>query len=78
MVQRTLSEEERKVQELEFKKHFERKEAARSARDYDKSLAKEDGHILAFNFDLQAVLNTPKGSAGQIFYLRKLAVYNFS
>jgi hypothetical protein len=40
--------------------------------------ASGDSTILAFNFDVQAVLNTPKGPRGQIFYLRKLAVYNLT
>ena len=31
---------------------------------------------MSFNFDLQAVLSTPKSDASQIFYKRKLSVYN--
>ena len=31
---------------------------------------------MSFNFDLQAVLLTPKNDAGQIFYKPKLSVYN--
>ncbi|CAH1110346.1 unnamed protein product [Psylliodes chrysocephalus] len=48
------------------------------ARSGDKLKAIGNSTILAFNFDPEAVLTTPKGSAGQIFYLRKLAVYNLT
>jgi hypothetical protein len=51
---------------------------ARQERYKDKTQASGDSTILAFNLDLQAVLNTPKGPCGQIFYLRKLAVYNLT
>ncbi|XP_044760403.1 uncharacterized protein LOC123317857 [Coccinella septempunctata] len=73
-----MTENEKNANQDEFNKHLERKNAARKARDEDKMVAKGDSKILAFNFDLQAVLTTPKGSAGQIFYLRKLAVYNLT
>lgn len=46
-----------------FKEHQERKTASRAARDEDKKVAKEDPTALSFNFDLQSVLTTPKGSA---------------
>lgn len=78
MAQNSLTEEEKRQTEDEFKKYLDRKTAAREARDEDKIIAKEDPQVLAFNFDLQAVLSTPRGSAGQIFYLRKLAVYNLT
>ncbi|CAG9823943.1 unnamed protein product [Phaedon cochleariae] len=73
-----MSEEEKKAVQEAYKKHLNRKNEARRARDEDKLIAKENPKVLAFNFDLQAVLTTPKGSAGQIFYLRKLAVFNFT
>lgn len=78
LVQNSLTEEEKIQREDEYKRHLERKDAAREARDEDKTTAKGNPQVLGFNFDLQAVLNTPKGSAGQIFYLRKLAVYNLT
>lgn len=74
----SMSEEEKKAEEGTYQKHLNRKNEARQARDEDKLIAKENPKVLAFNFDLQAVLTTPKGSAGQIFYLRKLAVFNFT
>ncbi|KAJ8886049.1 hypothetical protein PR048_012255 [Dryococelus australis] len=44
----------------------------------DKLSANDNEHILAFTFDLQAVLNAPKGPCGQIFYLQKLEVHNLT
>ncbi|KAG8173504.1 hypothetical protein JTE90_027253 [Oedothorax gibbosus] len=58
--------------------HIKRKESARLSKDHDKQLAKDDKSVRAINFDLEAVLNTPKTSTGQVFYLRKLAVYNLT
>ncbi|XP_074035227.1 uncharacterized protein [Leptinotarsa decemlineata] len=74
----TMTEEEKALNKECHDKHINKKNDARKCRDEDKSLAKADTSILAFNSDLEAVLYTPKGSAGQIFYLRKLAVYNFT
>lgn len=70
-------DEKHKIQESR-NQHLTRKTLARKARDDDKKKYMEDPTILSFNFDLQSVLNTPKGSAGQIFYLRKFAVYNLT
>ncbi|XP_050295978.1 uncharacterized protein LOC126735906 isoform X2 [Anthonomus grandis grandis] len=70
LAQNSLTEQDKSLQEDEFKRHLDRKTAARQSRDQDQ--------VLAFNFDLQSVLCTPKGPAGQIFYLRKLAVYNLT
>ncbi|KAJ8885359.1 hypothetical protein PR048_011556 [Dryococelus australis] len=64
--------------ETPYLKHLERKHAAREHRNEVKEAAKNDSYILAFNFDLQAIFNTPKGAAGPFFYLRKLAVYNLT
>lgn len=52
------------MKEDELKKHLERKIAVRKTYDEDK---------IPFNFDLQAVPNTPKESVAQISYERKLA-----
>lgn len=75
---KNMSEEEKQAEKEAYQKHLIRKNEARQARDEDKLIAKANPKVLAFNFDLQAVLTTPKGSAGQIFYLRKLAVFNFT
>lgn len=56
--------------------HLKRKVMARQERD--KEMSRLDAQYLAFNFDLEAVLSTPKSNAGIIFYKRKLAVYNLT
>ncbi|CAH0698686.1 unnamed protein product [Spodoptera exigua] len=58
--------------------HLSRKDEARKCRDEDKEQAQTDDKTLSFNFDLEAVLSTPKGAAGPFFYVRKLAVYNLT
>ncbi|KAJ8868061.1 hypothetical protein PR048_031870 [Dryococelus australis] len=63
---------------MPYLKHLECKEAEREHRNEDKEAAKNDSNILAFNFDLQAVFNTPKCAVGPFFYVRKLAVYNLA
>ena len=59
-------------------KHLKRRNDAYLRRDADKIAAKNDAKTLAFNFDLEAVLRTPKGASGPFFYVRKLAVYNLT
>ncbi|XP_050308273.1 uncharacterized protein LOC126744763 [Anthonomus grandis grandis] len=78
LAQNSLTEQDKSLQKDEFKRHLDRKTAARQARDQDKLIARGDAQVLAFNFDLQSVLCRPKGPTGQIFYLRKLAVYNLT
>ena len=73
-----MTEEEKKAHEQAHHEHMLRKQLAREARDEDKEIAKNNSEVLAFNFDLEAVLTTPKGPTGQIFYLRKLAIYNLT
>lgn len=59
-------------------KHLKRRDDAYLRRDADKAAAKNDTKTLAFNFDLEAVLQTPKGASRPFFYVRKLAVYNLT
>ncbi|KAF6212705.1 hypothetical protein GE061_013231 [Apolygus lucorum] len=73
-----LSENEKKSEQECHDAHLLRKKLAREARNGDKLAAVANPSILAFNFDLESVLNTPKGPSGQIFYMRKLPVYNLT
>lgn len=72
------SEVEKTLSREAYEKYQERKEVARVKRNEDKQSALEDKKILAFNFDLQSVLSTPKGAAGPFYNVRKLAVYNLT
>ena len=44
----------------------------------DKDRAKADDSYHSVTFDLQAVLTTPFAGDAQIYYKRKLSVYNFT
>lgn len=74
LVQISLYQKEKSLKEDEFKICLERKIYISKASDEDEIIAKGNPQVLTFNFDLRAVLNIPKGSEGQIFYLRQLAV----
>ena len=70
-----MNAEEKETFQHEFDDHLKRKDLARSHRDTDKFASKNNSKVLSFNFDLQAVLSTPKSDAGQIFYKRKLSAF---
>ena len=70
-----MNAEEKETFQHEFDDHLKRKDLARSHSDTDKFASKNNSKALSFNFDLLAVLSTPKSDAGQIFYKRKLSVY---
>lgn len=72
------SEEEKQANREAFDAHKKRKEDARIKRNEDKLSALGNEKVLAFSFDLQLVLSTPKGAAGLFFYVRKLAIYNLT
>ena len=71
-----MNVEEKETFQHEFDDHLKKKDLARSHRDTDKFASKNNSKVLSFNFDLQAVLSTPKSDAGQIFYKKKLSVYD--
>jgi hypothetical protein len=73
-----LCSDEKEISNDEHEQYLSRKDLAREHINNDKETAISNAHLLAFNFDLQAVLYTPKTEAGQIFYKRKLAVYNLT
>ncbi|CAF4832257.1 unnamed protein product [Pieris macdunnoughi] len=66
------------LEDANHSKHLKRRDDAFLRRDADKAAANNNKNVLAFNFDLQAVLHTPKGAAGPFFYVRKLPVYNLT
>ena len=54
------------------------KNKAREEKTRDKQLAKKDPATHVVTLDLQAVLPTPCGMVSQLYYTRKLSVYNFT
>lgn len=75
---KSLNMDEKEERKENYQRHISKKELARQERDLDKEVSKLNSSTIAFNFDLQAVLTTPKGPSGQIYYMRKFAVYNFT
>jgi hypothetical protein len=58
--------------------HKQREKESLDGKAMDKSKSHDDQSFKAITFDLQAVLYTPFSGDCQIFYKRKLAVYNFT
>ncbi|XP_070212669.1 uncharacterized protein [Littorina saxatilis] len=70
----TITEEE---QEL-FNEHMQKKEEAKKEKERDKERAKKDPSLHVITVDMQAVLQTPCGAVSQLYYKRKLSVFNFT
>lgn len=64
--------------EQEYRKHTRREKAAMNMKDEDKKRAEEDVSFRAITFDLQAILQLPYAAENQLYYVRKLNVYNFT
>ena len=61
-----------------YQEHINMKNKAREEKTRDKNLAKKDPTTHVVTLDLQAVLPTPCGMVSQLYYTRKLSVYNFT
>ena len=70
--------EEKEALEAQHKEHLERKELARNEKAADKAKACKDSTYHAVTVDLQSVLTTPCSNVYDMYYSRKLAVYNFT
>ena len=68
--------EDQKTMQASYNAHLELKESARKAKNADKQKAHQDDTFVSFNFDKQAVLQSPKLYDKQIYYKRKLNTYN--
>lgn len=60
-----------------YKKHIEKKKAARLEKEADKKLA-IDGKITVLTVDLQSVKVCPKVQASAVYYKTKLCCHNFT
>ena len=72
--QGSVTEEEERA----YKRHTELKIRAKKEKAADKEMAKKDQTKHVVTLDLQAVLPTPCGLVSQLYYKRKLSVYNFT
>lgn len=59
-------------------KHIEEKNASYERFKCHQELHKKNKSILCCSFDMQKVLNTPRGNDMRLYYSRKLSVYNFT
>ena len=66
-----------KEEEL-YQQHLKRKQQAREQKEADKQEALKDPTKHVVTVDLQAVLQAPCGLVSQLYYKRKLSVYNFT
>lgn len=64
--------------ENNYTQHIANKNAAREEKEKDKKVAGQDPSKMTVTFDLEAVLTTPHMEASQMYYKRKLCVYNLS
>jgi len=61
----------------EWEQHKKCEKESLDTKEADKSIAKSDKSTMAITFDVQAVLPIRHAGDAQIYYLRKLAAYNF-
>jgi len=73
-----LTEEARKKEQEKFDAHMKRKLDAKTLKDDDKKAPQRDSRIVYACYDLQKVMTLPKCPVGQLYYLRKLNVFNFT
>jgi len=66
------------VLKVQWTGHKERERQSMEAKKSDKEKPTTDTSFRAITFDLQAVLNLPHAGDAQIYYKRKLSVYNFT
>lgn len=68
--------EEQLKMKRDYDEHLARKEACNAEKNKDKERASNEKSFHCLTFDLQAVLQIPSGLVGQLYYSRKLCVYN--
>ncbi|KAJ8049014.1 hypothetical protein HOLleu_01555 [Holothuria leucospilota] len=71
-------DQEKEHQRKDYEAHKEREKESMEEKEADKRRVKEDDSFHSVTFDLQALLSTPYAGDSQIYYRRKLSVYNFT
>lgn len=64
--------------EIEYQDHIKRNKISQRSKQEDKEKANKDPTFCSISFDLQAVLQIPSGQVSQLYYTRKLIVYNLT
>ncbi|KAJ8912367.1 hypothetical protein NQ315_014734 [Exocentrus adspersus] len=70
--------EKKKCLQESYEEHRKRNQVCQEAKKLDKEKANEDKTFMSVTMDLQAILQIPKGAVGQLYYVRKLVVYNLT
>ena len=60
----------------EYNQHIKRKHDAQQSKANDKARSTREDNFMSASFDLQSVLQLPCTAASQMYYSRKLCVYN--
>ncbi|XP_072399196.1 uncharacterized protein [Diabrotica undecimpunctata] len=61
-----------------YEDHVNRKEECYQAKHDDKAKASNEANFQTITFDLQSVLQLPSSDVGQLYYSRKLCLYNLT
>lgn len=72
------SAEEKLILQPSHEEHLKNKDIARNKKNFDKERAAINPELCVAVFDLEKVLTTPQGKAGNYFYKKKFAVYNYT
>ncbi|XP_065680363.1 uncharacterized protein LOC136094417 [Hydra vulgaris] len=75
---RDASGDDKETLRPNYDSHKFREKEAMDEKNSDKTASAADKSIRSITFDLEAVLPLPFAGDAQIFYMRKLAVYNFT
>lgn len=70
------NDDEKSAMKTEYDEHLARKQFCNLEKQKDKEKAARNKDFCCLTFDLQAVLQIPSGLVGQLYYCRKLCVYN--
>ena len=73
---KSLKEEEKENFRADYEAHLRRKMESQDAKAADKSRASATKKFVSATFDLQSVLQIPSSAVSQMYYSRKICVYN--
>lgn len=71
-------EDEKAALELKYQEHQKEKILSRGQKEDDKKKAKEDNRLKVIVYDLQAVMQCPRGNTSAFYYVSKINAFNFT
>ena len=75
---KNAGESEKLELQAKYDEHIKRKQDAQAQKKEDKEKAARDPSFVTATFDLQSVLQIPSSDVSQMYYKRKICVYNFT